>query len=191
MARSTSPRAGGQAVARRRNHRWLPGAEALQEAAARSGFRKLRLDDAGRTVSLALPGMSLDVGGIGKGYAASEALERITALGIRSALVAMSGDLAFSGAPPGQRGWRVRIHDGQPEVPDVPASRADRCRGPTSGNTEQHVDIGGRRYSHIIDSASRMGLVDDSRSPSSRHTASTPTASIPQSASSAPSAAWH
>ena len=31
----------------------------------------------------------------------------------------------------------------------------------TSGSSEQHVDIGGRRYSHIIDPASRMALVDD------------------------------
>jgi thiamine biosynthesis lipoprotein len=31
----------------------------------------------------------------------------------------------------------------------------------TSGSSEQHVDIKGRRYSHIIDPASGMGLVDD------------------------------
>ena len=31
----------------------------------------------------------------------------------------------------------------------------------TSGNSEQHVDIDGRRYSHIIEPSSGMGLVDD------------------------------
>jgi FAD:protein FMN transferase len=31
----------------------------------------------------------------------------------------------------------------------------------TSGNREQHVDVDGRRYSHVIDPASRMGLTDD------------------------------
>ena len=30
--------------------------------------------------------------------------------GIGSALVAVSGDLAFSDAPPGERGWRVAVH---------------------------------------------------------------------------------
>ena len=54
--------------------------------------------------------MALDVGAIGKGYAASEALAALGRLGIRSALVAVSGDLAFSDAPPGQRGWRIDIH---------------------------------------------------------------------------------
>ena len=31
----------------------------------------------------------------------------------------------------------------------------------TSGNAEQHVEIDGRRYSHVIDPSSRMGLVSD------------------------------
>ena len=31
----------------------------------------------------------------------------------------------------------------------------------TAGSAEQHVDADGRRYSHIVDPASRMGLVDD------------------------------
>ena len=75
---------------------------ALGEAAARTGFRKLRLDDAQRHGHSSIrEGMALDVGGIAKGYAASEALARIGALGVRSAMVAVSGDLAFSDAPPG------------------------------------------------------------------------------------------
>ena len=31
----------------------------------------------------------------------------------------------------------------------------------TSGNAEQHLDVDGRRYSHVIDPASRTGLLDD------------------------------
>jgi thiamine biosynthesis lipoprotein len=31
----------------------------------------------------------------------------------------------------------------------------------TSSNREQHLDAGGRRYSHVIDPASRTGLVED------------------------------
>jgi thiamine biosynthesis lipoprotein len=31
----------------------------------------------------------------------------------------------------------------------------------TAGSSEQYVDISGRRYSHIIDSSSGMGLVND------------------------------
>jgi len=140
----------------------LPDRGALAEAAGRSGFRKLRLDPARRTVAFDTAGMALDAGAIGKGYAASEALEVLSARGIRSALVAVSGDLAFSGAPPGQRGWRIRIHALDPGVARVPpVLELTDAAVSTSGSSEQHLDTGGRRYSHIIDPASGMGLVDD------------------------------
>jgi thiamine biosynthesis lipoprotein len=140
----------------------LPDRGALAEAAGRSGFRKLRLDRARRTVAFDTAGMALDAGAIGKGYAASEALEVLSARGLRSALVAVSGDLAFSGAPPGQRGWRIRVHALDPAVARVPAVlELTDAAVSTSGSSEQHLDAGGRRYSHIIDPASGMGLVDD------------------------------
>ena len=90
----------------------LPDRPALQEASSRSGFRKLHLDAGQRTVTFEMAGMALDVGAIGKGYAASEAIEVLSGHGVRSALVAISGDLAFSQAPPGQRGWRIAIDSG-------------------------------------------------------------------------------
>jgi thiamine biosynthesis lipoprotein len=140
----------------------LPDAAALRDAAARAGFRKLHLDAQQRTVRFDMTGMALDVGGIGKGYAASEAIEALDALGVRSALVAVSGDLAFSDAPPGERGWRIGVHSGDPAVLDVPGV-LELTNGAvsTAGSSQQHVDIGGRRYSHIIDPSSGMGLVDD------------------------------
>jgi thiamine biosynthesis lipoprotein len=76
--------------------------------------------------------------------------------------VAVSGDLAFSGAPPGQRGWRVGVHSGDPSVVSFPrVLELTHAAVSTSGSTEQHVDIDGRRYSHIIDPSSGMGLVND------------------------------
>ncbi|HSM76807.1 MAG TPA: FAD:protein FMN transferase, partial [Bryobacteraceae bacterium] len=83
----------------RRDHA-LPNPAALREAAARTGFHKLHLDEAARTATLDESGMQLDLGGIAKGYAADAALDVLTRMGITSALVAASGDLAFSHAPP-------------------------------------------------------------------------------------------
>jgi len=138
----------------------VPDARALDEAARRSGYRKLELDTERRTVTFRTGGMSLDVGGIGKGYAASEALEVLRALGVRSALVAVSGDLAFSDAPPGRAGWRVRVDAaGAANIPDV--LELTNAAVSTSGRAAQHLEIDGRRYSHIIDPASGAGLADD------------------------------
>lgn len=140
----------------------LPDPAALAEAARRSGYRRLHLDERRRTLRFDTAGMALDVGAIGKGYAASEALAAIGRLGVRSALVAVSGDLAFSDAPPGQRGWRVSVTRDDPPPAGVPASlELTHAAVSTAGSSEQHLDAGGRRYSHIIDPSTKMGLVDD------------------------------
>lgn len=140
----------------------LPDDSALHEAASRSGYRKLHLDSVNHTVRLDRPGMALDVGAIGKGYAASEALAVLGRTGIRSALVAVSGDLAFSEAPPGERGWRIDVHAEDPVLANVPrVLELTNAAVSTSGNSEQHLDAGGRRYSHVINPSSGMALVDD------------------------------
>ena len=135
----------------RKNNR-LPDNEALREAGSRCGYRKLHLDAVNRTARLDQPGMQLDVGGIAKGYAADEALAALKRLGIRSALVAASGDLAFGDPPPGQRGWKIGVGSLN-QVLELSNAAVS-----TSGDAEQHVDADGKRYSHIIDPATRMGL---------------------------------
>jgi thiamine biosynthesis lipoprotein len=140
----------------------VPDPAALKEAASRTGFRKLHLDVNRRTVSFDMPGMALDVGGIAKGYAASEAVAVLSGLGVRSALVAVSGDLAFSDAPPGHRGWQIGVRSDDAADAEVPrVLELSHGAVSTAGSSEQHLDAGGRRYSHIIDPASDMGLVDD------------------------------
>jgi thiamine biosynthesis lipoprotein len=140
----------------------LPDEAALREASARGGYRKLHVDAEAGTVVIDAPGMRLDVGAIGKGYAASEALAVLTGRGIDSALVAVSGDLAFSHAPPGARGWRIEIHSVDPAPPDVPAVlELTDAAVSTAGASEQHVDVAGHRYSHIVDPATRSALTDD------------------------------
>jgi len=44
--------------------------------------------------------MQLDVGGIGKGFAADEAIKLLKRHGIKAALVDMGGDITVSDAPP-------------------------------------------------------------------------------------------
>jgi thiamine biosynthesis lipoprotein len=131
----------------------LPDAADLKEAGRHCGYRKLHLDEADRTLWLDRADMQLDLGGIAKGYAADSALAVLTQLGIRSALVAASGDLAFSDPPLGQRGWRIGVDSSVLELSHAAVS--------TSGAAEQHLDTNGKRYSHIIDPASFMGLSRD------------------------------
>ena len=137
-----------------RRNRKLPDPQSLHKASARSGFRKLHLAE-DRTATLDHPGMQLDLGGIAKGYAADAAIEVLDRMGIISALVAASGDLAFSHAPPGKRGWKIFL--------DAPLSRilvlVDAAVS-TSGDAEQYVELNGKRYSHIIDPANGEALIN-------------------------------
>ncbi len=143
--------------ARRRNQ--LPDPTAVAQAKAKCGYRHLHLDHALHTVELDQPGMQLDAGAIAKGYAADEALRAIAHCGIATALVAASGDLAFGNAPPGESGWKIGIDS--LDNANAPFTRVVRLANgavSTSGPTEQHLDVAGIRYSHIIDPATGMGL---------------------------------
>jgi thiamine biosynthesis lipoprotein len=94
-----------------RRSRHVPDEDALREAASRTGYQKLHVDRDRCTVRLDQAGMALDVGGIAKGYAASEALAAITGLGVRSSMVAISQARAGGGSPcttsPGNRRFRT------------------------------------------------------------------------------------
>jgi thiamine biosynthesis lipoprotein len=74
--------------------------------------------------------------------------------------VAASGDIAVSGPPPDADGWKIGIAPLQ--NPDSRPSRFLMLRHAavsTSGDAEQHIEINGRRYSHIVDPKTGIGLV--------------------------------
>jgi len=135
----------------RRRHE-LPEKKELAQARRLVGTKYLRLDAEARTAQLLKPGMMLDLGGIAKGYAADEALKVLARHGITRALVAAGGDIAAGEAPPSEAGWRIGI--APLESPDKPPTRfllLHDAGVSTSGDAEQHAEIGGIRYSHVID----------------------------------------
>lgn len=138
----------------------LPSPEQLAHAHESVGWRKLSLDVQNQTVTLLATNMQLDLGGIAKGYAADAALKVLRGQGIRSALVAASGDIAVGDAPPGQLGWRVAI--GLPVNAGLTTNylQLTNAAVSTSGDAEQFVVINGARYSHIVDPRTGLGLTD-------------------------------
>jgi thiamine biosynthesis lipoprotein len=144
----------------RRDHK-MPDAAVLAHARALVGSDKLRLDPQARTVQLLKPGMKLDVGGIAKGYACGEAIAVLKKNGIESALVAGSGDIVVSAAPPGAPDWTIGI--APLEDPTAPPRRFLRLTDAavsTSGDAERFVEIDGKRYAHIVDPRTGLGVVD-------------------------------
>jgi thiamine biosynthesis lipoprotein len=143
----------------RRNGR-LPDAEALRAARELVDPRLLVLDAEARTVALERRGMQLDLGAIGKGFAADEALASLRAAGAPRALVQLGGDIALGDAPPGKPGWTIDAEAavGLPLDQEGRLGPLARCGISVSGDTEQFVEIGGTRYSHVVDPRTGLGL---------------------------------
>ena len=135
----------------------LPAPEETRSATSLVDWRDLRLDGEDRTAKLLRPGMALDLGGFGKGYAAHEAVKFLAAQGIPRALVGLGGDYAAGDPPPGTDGWKIGFADGAP-----PILLSNACVS-TSGADEQFIEIDGRRYSHIVDPRTGVGLAPGPR----------------------------
>ncbi|HLP00087.1 MAG TPA: FAD:protein FMN transferase [Fimbriimonas sp.] len=136
----------------------LPDPQAVTAARATVGFDKVRLYSLNQSVRFLVPGVKLDLGGIGKGFACQEAIIVATKAGCESAMIEGGGDMFFSKAPPGESGWEVELPNGE--------TRAFKNTAlSTSGNETQFTEINGRRYAHIIDprkgwgAESKPGLV--------------------------------
>ncbi len=134
----------------------MPKAEKLSRVHKAVGFRHLKLFPEKWAARLDAPNMVLDLGGIAKGYAADRALAILREQGMPSALVDAGGDLALGDPPPGRKGWRIEI--GGRKHPDLPVLELANCAVATSGDVEQFVEVDGKRYSHLIDPRTGIGL---------------------------------
>lgn len=109
----------------------------------------------GRTVVRFLdPDVSLDLGGIAKGYGVDRAAEVLRAWGIRDGLVNVGGDLYALGTSEDGDPWRVGVRD--PEDPSRLAAtlRVEDEAVATSGDYEHFFAHQGRRYHHLLDPTS-------------------------------------
>lgn len=153
---------------RARRQRELPPADRLAAAGSAVGWQRVKLESTGISVhplaaTLLRPNMRLDLGGIAKGYALDEAAEVLRDQGVTRFLVSGGGDMVVGEPPPGEVGWRVEV--AALDVPGAPPPRVLRLRQTalvTSGDFFQRAEIGGMRYSHIVDPRTGIGLTDHS-----------------------------
>ncbi len=145
---------------RARRQKELPDQQQLKEAHELVGYRNINL---GRpnTVELFKPGMKLDLGGIAVGYACDEAIKVLKAHGIHRAMIDGSGDIVVSDPPPGECGWRIGIASlREPDAEPTLFAQLTNCSISTSGDAFQFVELGGQRYSHIVDPKTGLGLTN-------------------------------
>jgi thiamine biosynthesis lipoprotein len=122
----------------------------IRSALPAVNWRNMQLDEAQHSVRFEHPGMRIDLGGIGKGYAVDRGVAILKARGIEHAVVTAGGDTRIIGDRMG-RPWLVAIrHPDDPKkvITRIPLSNSALS---TSGDYERYFDENGVRYHHIID----------------------------------------
>lgn len=145
----------------------MPEAVAVEEARARVGYRLVELDRASSTVRFGRPGVMLDLGAIGKGYAIEQAVDILREAGVTSAIVHGGTSTVYAlGAPPGEPAWQVAIE--HPPASDATATPDSTGSSEGEGRLLAVVPLrdealsvsavwgrsfaaGARRYGHVID----------------------------------------
>ena len=141
-----------------RRRKKLPDPETLAAAMASSGHGKLILDEKARTLTFTVPGMRLDLGGIAKGQAADAMLAVFKKHGLPRTSITCGGDVRVGDPPPGKDHWTVAVKDS--EDGEKPPLKLVNAAVSTSGDLHQFIEIDGKRYSHIIDPRTGLGLTE-------------------------------
>jgi thiamine biosynthesis lipoprotein len=137
----------------------FPDRDSLTAALKKTGYRYLHLDTLHQSAWLEKPGMRLDVGGLGKGFVAQAVLELLSEYGFPSAMVNAGGKIVTGRAPSGKQGWVIGINAPGEKEQILPLLLSlHQLAVATSGDIYQYVEWKGRRYSHIVDPATGIGL---------------------------------
>jgi thiamine biosynthesis lipoprotein len=127
----------------------IPEPDEIEEAKALVGGDKLHLDCEARSIRFARPGVEINLGSIGKGYA----LDRVAAMMgklVRAALLS-AGSSSIRAIGGGDGGWTVGVRHPVNKERRLAVARLRDAALSTSGGEEQFFEYGGKRYGHIID----------------------------------------
>lgn len=114
-------------------------------------LQAVHVDVREQTIYLGKAGMRIDVGGIGKGYAADQAVEALRRAGAVAGVVALSGDIKTFGRLPGGTMFPVGIQHPRKEGEVLAFIDLENEAISTAGDYERFFERDGVRYHHILD----------------------------------------
>jgi thiamine biosynthesis lipoprotein len=126
----------------------LPSAQAIAAILPRVGWDKVEFS--GKRIRLALKGMEIDFGGIGKEYAADRAALILHEEGIASGLVNLGGDIRILGPHPDGSPWPIHIVHPRQQNTILTTFNVAQGALATSGDYQRYLDFDGKRYCHIL-----------------------------------------
>jgi len=114
-------------------------------------LQAVHIDIRAQTIFLEKSGMRIDVGGIGKGYAADQAVDALRRAGAIAGVVALSGDIKTFGRLPDGKLFPIGVqHPREAGAVLVWIDLQDEAIS-TAGDYERFFERDGVRYHHILD----------------------------------------
>lgn len=125
-----------------------PSEEEIRKGLELVDFRNILIHPEGK-ILLKKEGMSIDLGGIAKGYAVDRAFEVLKRLGFNNLIINAGGDLKVGGKK-FEKPWTIGIQD--PRDPEKSIAKISLTEGTiaTSGDYEKYFMYQGKRYHHIL-----------------------------------------
>lgn len=131
----------------------VPDQAAIDQARSLTNYKDVIVDEAAKTVMLAREGMVLDMGGIGKGYAADRIADYLKAQGLDSAMINLGGSSIIAlGNKPNGSPWNIGLQDpDQSRGTQLGTIKISDEVIDASGVYERYFMQDGVRYHHILD----------------------------------------
>jgi len=127
----------------------LPAEDSIKNTLKLVGCDKIILHEKDNVVEFKFPGMKIDLGAIGKGFAIDCAVKILKENNINSCLINAGGQVYALGEKSGSP-WKVAIQN--PRKPEITGTLELKDKSvSTSGDYEQFFFENGKRYCHIID----------------------------------------
>ncbi len=131
----------------------LPPQDMLEAAALHTDINDLIIDAEAKTVWIADPQMTLDVGAIAKGYAVEMVARTLEERGISGYVINAGGNVRTVGTKPGGEPWLAGIEQPDPTKAEPYAAYLSLSGHSlvTSGSYQRYYTVEGKNFHHIID----------------------------------------
>ena len=130
----------------------VPSDAVLARVRSQTGWKRVVLDAHARTVRFKAPGVELDPGGIGKGFAVDAAVKLLRDDGVHAALLSAGSSTIYAlGTPPDAAGWKVQVPDPRYADGIISTVVLHDTSLSTANCSEKHFIVRGHLYCHIMD----------------------------------------
>lgn len=130
----------------------VPTENEIENRKALIDFNNVILKESEKSVMLKEEGMTLDLGGIAKGYGADEVVKILEEHGVKHAIVNLGGNVFAYGNKPDGSPWRIGVQNPKsPRGDYIGIAEVVNKTVVTSGIYERYFEEEGKQYHHILD----------------------------------------